>query len=107
MDSPAIPSALILIPTALVAASAFGIAWWARERRMRTQREMMRRSYQLGEEILGASSVAEILSRAKLVLPSVLGISHVCLYVYEAATRTLAEVPTGPGTEPRSIALSA
>ena len=46
-----------------------GLILWGRERRLRTQRERLRKTYQLGEEILGASSIETILGQISDALP--------------------------------------
>src|ERR1051325_742426 len=55
---------------------------WSRERRLRRQRERLRKTYHLGEEILSASSPESILKRVSDSLTSVLGVTRVHLYVY-------------------------
>jgi GAF domain-containing protein len=62
---------------------------WSRERRLRRQRERMRNTYNLGDEILSASSPETILKRVSASLTEVLGVSGVHLYVYNRATKTL------------------
>jgi signal transduction histidine kinase/CheY-like chemotaxis protein len=73
------------------------VLWWERDRRLRQQRETLRRSYQLGEEVLGASSVESICRRISEVLPRIFGISQVALYTHNRAARTLECVPGGAG----------
>ncbi len=63
--------------------------WWNREHRMRNQRARVRRSYQLGEEILSAPSAEKILERLSAALPSILAVSRVRLHVYNRAAKTL------------------
>lgn len=62
---------------------------WSRERRLRRQRERLRNTYHLGEEILGASSPEDILNRVSDSLTSLLNVSRVHLYVYNRASKTL------------------
>jgi GAF domain-containing protein len=62
---------------------------WSRERRLRGQRERLRKTYQLGEEILGASSAEAVLKRIAEALPSILGVTRVHLYVYNRSAKTL------------------
>jgi signal transduction histidine kinase/CheY-like chemotaxis protein len=81
-------------------------AVWSRERRMRKQRERLHRTYQLGEEILGAESLSAILKRISEVLPAILGVTRVQLYVHNRAARTL-EAQSGEGREPVSVSLLA
>jgi GAF domain-containing protein/CheY-like chemotaxis protein len=83
-----------------------GFALWSRERRIRGQRERLRKTYQLGEEILGASSIEAILAAIEEALPRVLGVSGVHLYVYNRGGKTLDEV-VSEGHSPLSISLSA
>lgn len=97
------PSALIpktrsLPPLALGAALVVvllsGFFLWSRERRMRNQRETLRKTYQLGEEILGASSTQSILKTITKSLPAILGVTRVHLYTYNRTPKTLDEVTT-------------
>jgi GAF domain-containing protein len=62
---------------------------WSRERRLRRQRERLRNTYNLGDEILSASSPETILKRVSASLTSVLGVSRVHLYVYNRTAKTL------------------
>ena len=66
-----------------------GFFLWSRERRLRSQRRRLRRTYKLGEEILGASSAATILKRISEALPSIIGVTRVQLYVYNRTAKTL------------------
>ena len=68
---------------------AVGFVLWGRERRLRGQRERLRKIYQLGEEILGASSSEAIWKRIAETLPSILGITRIHLYVHNRAAKTL------------------
>jgi len=83
-----------------------GLILWSRERRLRGQRERLRRTYQLGEEILSASSIESILTQIGDALPGILGVTGVHLYVYNRGTKALDAVVSGGG-EPLSISLSA
>ena len=56
-----------------------GFFLWSRERRLRGQRRRLRRTYQLGEEILSAASAATILKRISEALPSILGMTRVAI----------------------------
>ncbi|HWB87078.1 MAG TPA: GAF domain-containing protein [Bryobacteraceae bacterium] len=95
----------IALLTALGAAGVMGFIVWSRERRLRSQRERLRKIYQLGEEILGASSMQTVLSRTTDVLPNILGVTRVHLYVHNRATKTLDTV-VPEGEEPLSISLA-
>jgi len=62
---------------------------WSRERRLTKQRELLRKTYKLGEEILGASSAAGILKRLSEALPGILGVTRVRLYVFNRSGDSL------------------
>lgn len=82
-----------------------GLILWSRERRLRGQRERLRRVFQLGEEILGASSLDTILDQTTKALPGILGVTRVHLYVFNRGTKALdAVVPEGQAA--LSISLS-
>jgi signal transduction histidine kinase/CheY-like chemotaxis protein len=78
---------------------------WTHDHRLRKQRERLRKTYQLGEEILGASSTDTILKRITEALPSILGVTRVQLYIHNHAARTLDAV-AGEAGEPVSIPLT-
>lgn len=82
-----------------------GLVLWSRERRMRSQRERLRKTYQLGEEILSASSIETILDQITEVVSGILGVSGVHLYVYNRGAKVLDAVVSG-GRQPVSISLS-
>jgi len=82
-----------------------GLFLWSRERRLRSQRKKLRKTYQLGEEILGASSSLTILQRISEALPGILGVTRVQLYVYNRTAKTLDAVVDERGV-PASISLS-
>jgi len=69
-----------------------GFFLWSRERRLRSQRETLRKTYELGEQILGASSAQSILKMIAKSLPAILGVTRVQLYTYNRAAKTLDEV---------------
>jgi len=79
---------------------------WSRERRLRSQRHRLRKTYLLGEQILGAGSAEDILSRLSEALTEILGVTRVHLYVYNRATKTLDSV-TGESVATVSLSLSA
>src|SRR2546425_7728675 len=62
---------------------------FTRERHLRVQRERLRKTYQLGEEVLGSSSSEAILKRLCESLPGILGISTAHLYIYNRASKAL------------------
>jgi GAF domain-containing protein/CheY-like chemotaxis protein len=83
-----------------------GFLLWSRERRLRIQRKKLRKTYQLGEEILSAASPATILKRLSESLPTILGITRVQLYLYNRGGKTLDAI-AGETGEAESISLSA
>jgi GAF domain-containing protein len=96
------PTALAIALSVILFISFF---LWSRERRLRNQRETLRKTYQLGEEILGASSAQAILKRIRETLPAILGVSRVQLYVYNRASKTL-EAVAEEGGYSNAISLS-
>jgi GAF domain-containing protein/CheY-like chemotaxis protein len=78
---------------------------WSREHRLRNQRERLRRTYQLGEEILGSATAEGILQRIAEALPGILQVSRVHLYAYNRSAKTLDSITDEPA-EPVSISLS-
>ena len=79
---------------------------WNHDRRLRKQRERLRKTFQLGEEILGAASTDTILKRITEALPSILGVTQVQLYLYNRGAKTLDAV-VGEAEPPVSIPLAA
>lgn len=90
----------------LLAGVSIVLAMWRHERRLRRQREVLRHAYGLGEEILGCSSADQILTRVRLVVPKIFGVSDADLYLYNPHTKSLDSVVRGR-EEPISIPLSA
>jgi GAF domain-containing protein len=104
IDSPGTAAPPFIIG-AVVIIIGVGVFLWSRERRIRTQRKKLRKTYQLGEEILGASSPATILKRISDALPGILGITRVRLYIYNRSLKTLDAIASENG-ESTSISLS-
>ncbi len=98
-------SPLVVLATMLVVAAVV-LLMGARERRLRRQRELLRRTYQLGEEIFGAASIGQIQKRLDDALPVVLGVTRVRLYRYNRSAKQLDAVSAASG-EPGTISLSA
>jgi hypothetical protein len=96
-----IPPVVLASGTTVVLLVSFFL--WSRERRLRHQRERMRRTFQIAEEILGAPSAETVLKRITEALPRVLGVTRVQLYVHNRAARTLDAVG---GVGAASISLS-
>jgi GAF domain-containing protein len=105
--SPAVPQPVIASGIAVVLLVGFFL--WSRERRLRAQRRRLRRTYKLGEEILGAASTAAILKRLSEALPGILGVTRVRLYVYNRAAKALDVIEDAiedGGAAPESISLT-
>jgi signal transduction histidine kinase/CheY-like chemotaxis protein len=94
-----------VIAAGVACATLLSALLWNRDRRLRGQRERLRGIYELGEEILGASSVEAILTEISRALPRILGISRVYLFVFDRGAKTLDSVT--PNAPPVSISLSA
>jgi len=95
-----------LIASGITVVLLVGFLLWRRERRLRNQRKKLRKTYQLGEEILGASSAVTILKRLSEALPAIVGVTRVQLYVYNRSGKTLDAIVDENG-KPESISLSA
>lgn len=89
----------------LFAILVIGFLLWIREVRSEAQRRRLRKTYQLGEAILSAPTAEAILAEVSKTLPQVLGITRVCLYIYNRGTKALDAVAV-PGQPPVSISLS-
>jgi len=96
----------LLIGTGTGMVLMIGLLLWSRERRLRVQRRKLRRTYQLGEEILSAGSAVTVLKRLSESLPAILGVTRVQLYLYNRAAKTLDAI-LEEGGQPASISLSA
>ena len=104
VDQPAtVPQPVIAIGVAVIL--LVGFLLWSREQRLRSQRRRLRRTYKLGEEILGAASAATILKRISEALPNIIGVTRVQLYVYNRTAKTLDAIEDGNG-QSTSISLS-
>jgi signal transduction histidine kinase/CheY-like chemotaxis protein len=73
----------------LVILAAMGFLWWRREIVSQKRLEKLRIIYNMGEEILGAASAAEILDRITQVAPKILPVTGAKLYIYDRGTKTL------------------
>lgn len=104
LDRPSAVSPLALA-AGLAVVLLIGFFLWSREHRLRNQRERLRHTYQLGEEILGASSAEAILQRIAEALPGILQVSQVHLYVYNRSGKTLESITHDPAA-PVAISLS-
>jgi signal transduction histidine kinase/CheY-like chemotaxis protein len=96
----------VAVPLAVLGMAALMLLiWWRRDRRLRAQREMLRRTHELGEEILGSSSTDQILKKVRLDLPRIFGVSTAELYLYNRHAKTL-EALERSGAEPVTIPLA-
>jgi signal transduction histidine kinase/ActR/RegA family two-component response regulator len=77
---------------ALIVAGALLAIWWFRERRMATLRRQMRVLNALGEEVIAATSPAEILRRLTLTLPELWNSTGVGLYIQSRGAKILERV---------------
>jgi GAF domain-containing protein/CheY-like chemotaxis protein len=99
-------------PPAVALSSAISIVLlilffvWSRERRIRKQRERLRKTYHLGEEILGAATADSIVKRLREALPEILRITGAQLYIHNRAANTLDSV-AADGEKPVSFPASA
>ena len=64
----------VALPLGVFAIVVVVFVVWRRDERLRGQRELLRRAYELGEEILGASSADQILDKVKVVVPAIFGV---------------------------------
>jgi len=96
----------LALPLGVLTIAVVIFAIWRRDERLRGQREMLRRAYELGEEILGASSAKQILDKVRVMVPKIFGVSSAELYLYNRHAKTLDAVDPGGG-EQTSIPLSA
>jgi signal transduction histidine kinase/CheY-like chemotaxis protein len=79
---------------ALILAGALALIWWFRERRMAELRRQMRLLNSLGEQVIGATSSAEILRRLTLHLTALSNASGVGLYIHNRGSKVLEGVHT-------------
>jgi len=104
-----IPSGLALPPLAIVGAlgtiGLIAALWWYRERRLGTHRRSMRAFHTLSEEIISATSPAEIAEKLVSVLPTVTQATAVRLYLYHRRTKSLERVPTAGNPVPMAVPL--
>jgi K+-sensing histidine kinase KdpD/CheY-like chemotaxis protein len=96
----------LALPFGVFAVAAIIFAVWRRDERLRGQREMLRRAYELGEEVLGASSADQILQKVRVVVPRIFGVTSAQLYLYNRHAKTLDAVDRS-GADQTSIPLSA
>jgi GAF domain-containing protein len=91
---------------ALLVVLLIGFFVWSRERRVRKQRERLRKTYHLGEEILGATAAETIVKRLREALPEILKITGAELFLHNRAANTLDSIATN-GDHPVSYPVAA
>ncbi len=101
-----------IIPPFLLLTAVLGIGlilgvWWLREHRMAAQRKTMKSLNTLSEQIIAASSSADIVKKLAAVMPQVSGASSVRLYIYNRRTRMLDRVSNPRDTESLSVNIEA
>jgi len=79
---------------ALILAGGLALVWWFRERRMARLRKQMRLLNSLGEQVIGATSSAEILRRLTLNLTALSNASGVGIYIHNRGSKVLEGVHT-------------
>jgi GAF domain-containing protein len=97
-DGSILPVPLLLGAVAVLALLAAG--WWVRERRIRAQRLSMRALHALSEDIIAASSPAEIAEILASGLPEATRATSLNLYLFNRRNKALERVPTAADPEP-------
>jgi C4-dicarboxylate-specific signal transduction histidine kinase len=97
------PSALLLTVIALITAL---VIWWLRERILSKQRQWMRALTSLAEEVVSASTPAEISRILNNVLPRLLHGADIEMYIFNRTANTLDPVQEDGGERSR-IAVNA
>jgi signal transduction histidine kinase len=83
-----------ILLAALILAGALALIWWFRERRMAGLRRQMWLLNSLGEQVIGATSSAEILRRLTLNLTALSNATGVGLYIHNRGSRVLEGIHT-------------
>ncbi len=78
----------------------FAGGWWFRERRLSRQRGAMRALHALSEDIIAASSPAEIAELLAGRLPEATRATSITLYLFNPRSKALERVPTSSDPEP-------
>jgi GAF domain-containing protein len=94
-----IPAAPLLLGAAAVLALLAG-GWWIRERRLGAQRRAMRALHALSEDLIAASSPAEIAEILAARLPEATRATSINLYLFNRRSKALERVPTAADPEP-------
>ncbi len=99
------PTPLLLSAVAVLALLAGG--WWIRERRLGAQRRSMRVLHALSEDIIAASSPAEITEILAARLPEATRATSLNLYLFNRRSKALERVPTTADPEPMAAPIEA
>jgi K+-sensing histidine kinase KdpD/CheY-like chemotaxis protein len=102
-DGSILPASLLLSAVAILALLAGG--WWVRERRLREQRRAMRELHALSEDIIAASSPAQIAEILAARLPGATRATSINLYLFNRRNKTLEHVSTAADPEPMAAPL--
>ncbi len=79
--------------------------WWIRERRLGAQRRGMRVLHALSEDIIAASSPAEIAEILAARLPEATRATSINLYLFNRRNKVLERVPTAADPEPMAASI--
>ena len=92
-----IPPALLLSAVGLIVLALAG--WWVRERWIVGQRKRLWTLNSLGEEVIAATSPAEILRKLTTTIPKLTSATGVNLYLFDRGSNTLESVLVSGGAE--------
>src|ERR1700674_1625461 len=92
---------------AAVALALLAVGWWIRERRLNAQRVSMRALHALSEDIIAASSPAEIAELLAARLPEATRATSLNLYLFNRRSKALERVPTAADPEPMAAPVEA
>jgi signal transduction histidine kinase/CheY-like chemotaxis protein len=104
-DGSILPAPLLFSAVAVLALFAGG--WWVRERRLGAQRRAMRALHALSEDIIAASSPAEIAEILAARLPEATRATSLNLYLFNRRNKALERVPTTADPEPMAAPVDA
>lgn len=97
------PASLVLGAAGVLALLAGG--WWFWERRLGAQRRAMRVLHTLSEDIIAASSPAEIAEILAARLPDATRATSINLYLFNRRNKVLERVPTAADPEPMAASI--
>ena len=97
------PAPLLFAGAAVLALLAGG--WWIRERRLGVQRRAMRVLHALSEDIIAASSPAEIAQILAERLPEATRATSINLYIFDRRSKLLERIPTAADPEPMAASV--